>query len=609
MADRGRLVRRAVVWHQVAALLVASAIACVSAALAGHPLTDSPSNRPAGLPSNLIVPEVLRPLVTSMWRQSPTFRRQCARLAEHSEIVVHIELAIRIPDGWARSRMVKRDQRLHAAVQIAWRAPARYVESIAHELEHVLEQMDGTDLPLLARQGVDGVVNLDGTYETARAGSVGRTVAREVAQQRIRADAIGSMTPAALSDAGHLVAFVGRQERSTRGACCQHVYVLDRSTGEIAGQDLDPDGTLRDRDSRAPSLSADGRIIAFETFEWLNGDPPMTRRSVVVRDRPTDVARTLTNTNGDAPDGDSLRPVVSGDGLTLVLTSHATNLTHEPDANGAQPDIYTWRLHDAQHPERSTIARVSVDSRGTQPSAGGSHSPSVNHDGTLVAFVSTARLGPEDTNRVADIYLRDVRRGHTSLVSRGPGAASADAASHSPTLSADGRYVAFVSDAGLRAPHDRNQTSDVYLYDVTTQTTTLVSATSTGTAANAASRAPALSADGRFVVFQSLASNLGSRSVSRCPRPLADTNLLPDVYLFDRTTGCVTRISGSPVSEWWTPSVAPAIDGSGCVVAFSSTQPADEDDVSTDIDLFLFQRSTCSSIQTLPVTVSIVSAR
>jgi hypothetical protein len=63
-----------------------------------------------------------------------------------------------------------------------------------------------------------------------------------------------------------------------------------------------------------------------------------------------------------------------------------------------------------------------------------------------------------------------------------------------------------------------------------------------------------------------------------------------DVYLFDRTTGCVTRISGSPLGEWWTSSVAPAIDGSGTVVVFSSTQPMGDDDLSTDFDLYLFLR-------------------
>ena len=190
---------------------------------------------------------------------------------------------------------------------------------------------------------------------------------------------------------------------------------------------------------------------------------------------------------------------------------------------------------------------------------------------------------------MADVYLRDVGRGITSLVSRGVGGRPSDGPSHSPALSSDGRYIAFVSGAGNLVPHDRNRETDVFIYDVARGSTTLLTVTSEGDAANAASRRPAISADGRCVVYQSVASNLGSGP--GCPRPASDKNLLQDVYLFDRITRCVTRISGSPGREWWTPSVAPAIDGAGTLVVFSSTQPIDENDPSTDFDLFLFLRA------------------
>ena len=268
--------------------------------------------------------------------------------------------------------------------------------------------------------------------------------------------------------------------------------------------------------------------------------------------------------------------------MAVAFTSAATNLVAGSDTNGTQTDIYLWRLED------STITRVSVDSNGVQPSIGTSYSPSVSHDGELVAFVSTARLAAEDANDVSDVYIRDLQRGVTSLVSAGVGRTPSDAPSYWPQLSADGRYVAFVSKRANLAPRDRNQESDVYLYEVATRSIALVSATSKGEAANASSSRPAISADGRSVVFQSVASNLGPRP--GCPPRVPDKNLLSDVYLFDRTTGCVTRISGSPAREWWTPSVAPAISGSGALITFSSTQPISEDDVTTDLDLFLYIR-------------------
>jgi hypothetical protein len=138
-------------------------------------------SRESPLPANLIVPDIVRPVATSMWRQSATFRRQCARLAEHPDVIVRLELAKVIQDTrGARSAVERLSGSLNAAVEIELRKPELYVEHIAHELEHVLEQVDGIDLRRLARQGLNGVVNRGGAFETARARAVGRVVAQEV---------------------------------------------------------------------------------------------------------------------------------------------------------------------------------------------------------------------------------------------------------------------------------------------------------------------------------------------------------------------------------------------------------------------------------------------
>lgn len=138
------------------------------------------------------------------------------------------------------------------------------------------------------------------------------------------------------------------------------------------------------------------------------------------------------------------------------------------------------------------------------------------------------------------------------------------------------------------APGDRNDDRDVFVYDVETRSVALVSRTSSGVAANAASGNPAIAADRRRIAFQSLASNLGSASA--CGPVVPDRNLLPDVYLLDRTMGCITRVSGTAEHEWWSASVAPAIDAAGVVVTFSSTQPVSDEEVTTGFDLFLFER-------------------
>ena len=181
----------AIVWRRAAQILLLGAI--TSGPAGAQPFDRDPHtealrlssrgvpapSRESPIPTNLMVPEIVRPLVTSMYRRSPTFRRQCARLAEHQEVIVRIELEIGVRYGHARSRLERDQGGLNAVVQIELRAPALYVEFIAHELEHVLEQLDGMDLGRLARQGLDGVVDGEGAYETARARSVGRLVARE----------------------------------------------------------------------------------------------------------------------------------------------------------------------------------------------------------------------------------------------------------------------------------------------------------------------------------------------------------------------------------------------------------------------------------------------
>jgi Tol biopolymer transport system component len=327
---------------------------------------------------------------------------------------------------------------------------------------------------------------------------------------------------------------------------------------------------------------------------------PLGSRRVVVRDRRSRLLRTPAGPRRETPNGDSDQPVVAGSGIAVAFTSAATNLVAESDKNGRENDIYLWRLEDA------TITRVSVDSNGVQSSIGASYSPTLSSDGTRVAFVSTARLAAEDTNDVSDVYIRDLQRGVTSMARAVTGTTPSNAPSYSPQLSADGRYVAFVSKSANLAPRDRNQDSDVFVYEVATRSITLVSATAAGDTANALSSRPAISADGRYVIFQSVASNL--RTSRGCPPRARDENLLPDVYLLDRTTGCVTRISGSPAREWWTPSVAPAISGSGKVVAFSSSQPISEDDVTTDFDLFVYIRT---ESRTAPVgrTVSVPASQ
>jgi Tol biopolymer transport system component len=154
-----------------------------------------------------------------------------------------------------------------------------------------------------------------------------------------------------------------------------------------------------------------------------------------------------------------------------------------------------------------------------------------------------------------------------------------------PSISGDGRYVVFVSEASNLLNDDQNQASDVLLYDRETETLRWVSRGADGGSANGESTTPVISADGRFVAFQSDASNLVC--AKRCPEHDEDVNLVWDVFLFDRVAGRTVRLSEDDLGGWMEASAGPAVDGTGTVVAFSSRHPVDAADRQEDFDLFV----------------------
>ena len=117
------------------------------------------------------------------------------------------------------------------------------------------------------------------------------------------------------------------------------------------------------------------------------------------------------------------------------------------------------------------------------------------------------------------------------------------------------------------------------MYDRTSSSSTVITRGANGSSAH-----PALSASGRYIAFQSLASDLACHRPG--PAESVDENLLSDIYVFDRDTQRFTRVSGD-VHEWWTPSIGASLDGRGTVVVFSSRRPIAPNDSTTDFDLFV----------------------
>jgi uncharacterized repeat protein (TIGR01451 family) len=233
---------------------------------------------------------------------------------------------------------------------------------------------------------------------------------------------------------------------------------------------------------------------------------------------------------------------------------------------------------------------ISLSSAGVQGNQD-SELPAVSADGRFVAFVSLAdNLVPDDTNLAADVFVRDRLLGTTERVSVSSSGRQGDGDSGlldlmgGPSVSGDGRYVAFSSEATNLVRGDRNGTADVFVRDRVTGATTRVSVASDGAEANAGGTEPAISRDGRFVAFVSFSDNLAP-----------DTNFTGDIYLRDRQTGVTERISRAPDgSDANGDSFTPKLNADGRFVyftSFASNLVAGDDDDSS-VDAYLFDRTT-----------------
>ncbi|MHB8974090.1 MAG: SdrD B-like domain-containing protein [Pirellulaceae bacterium] len=180
-----------------------------------------------------------------------------------------------------------------------------------------------------------------------------------------------------------------------------------------------------------------------------------------------------------------------------------------------------------------SIERVSVTTNGTQGNDL-SNSASISADGRYVAFTSAAsNLVPDDTNGFADVFVYDRQADLIERVSIASDGTQANHMSSAPSISADGRYVAFISGASNLVPGDTNRQQDVFVYDHQMNTTERVSIASDGTQTTGLSSDPSISADGRYVAFNSQASNLVP----------GDTNAATDVFVYDRQTDTIERVS------------------------------------------------------------------
>lgn len=307
------------------------------------------------------------------------------------------------------------------------------------------------------------------------------------------------------------------------------IFVHDRLNGSTTRISVDSTGQEGDRPSLNPSISADGRFVAFESnsTNLVAGDSN-NNSDIFVRDRLTNITTCLsinsTETQGNIG---SFNPSISADGRFVTFDSLADNLV-ATDTNSTR-DIF---VRDIQ---TNTITRVSVNSSGNQGNFG-SISAVISADGRFVAFESNAsNLVAGDTNGTSDIFVHDRLTNTTSIASMNSTGDRANRSSFKPSISADGRFVAFDSLADNLAAADTNVTNDIFVRDRDTATTTRISVNSQGQGADITSFNPAISATGNVIAFDSFATNLVPQ----------DTNSSRDVFISHR----VAVISGTSEND------------------------------------------------------------
>ena len=327
---------------------------------------------------------------------------------------------------------------------------------------------------------------------------------------------------------------------------------------------VDTNGGDPNSSSVGPSVSADGRFVAFASLasDLVNGDSNGLH-DVYRRDlkKNRTIRVSLDKTGGD-PNFDSSDASISSDGTKVAFLSNASDLV-DGDTNG-KDDIFVRNIR------MGVTTRASVDSGGGNTNDH-STNPDISADGRVVAFASLASdLVQGDTNGFPDVFVRNLVAGTTTRVSVDTAGGDADNSSFDPSISADGRYVAFVSYASDLVAGDANGKADIFVRDLVAGTTVRASVDTAGGDPNNFSDSPDISADGRRIAFASLASDLVAHDNNVCFSEQGPVSCV-DVFVRDLVAGTTIRVSvdagGGDADKG---GFDPSISGNGGRVAFAS---------------------------------------
>ena len=365
----------------------------------------------------------------------------------------------------------------------------------------------------------------------------------------------------AASETGQFVAFRSSATNLDSERCdngLSQIFVSDRNTGTIRCVSLNSNGRQGDQDSLAPSISADGRFVAFTSMATnLAGNKCDNGfNQLHVRDRTTGTTRCVSvNSNGQEGNQHSDASSISADGTFIAFDSAATNLAGNKCNNGFN-HIF---VHDLA---TGTTICVSVRANGDEGN-GESFDPSISADGRVVVFQSTAtNLASRCNNGNSHIYVHNRVTGETSCVSVNNDGEQSNGNSALARVSGDGSFVAFQSDSTNVTTRCNNGLVHIFVRDTVAGRTTCSSIDNRGNPGNNDSVQPSISSNGRFVAFSSEATNLTG---NRC------TGGNMQVFVRDRAdekTKCASlgpkNVEGNGASS------SPSISANGALVTFES---------------------------------------
>lgn len=315
-------------------------------------------------------------------------------------------------------------------------------------------------------------------------------------------------------------------------------------------------GQSNGESSFAPAIDGSGRFVVFRSSasDLVGGDTNAADDIFIRNFRSGKTGRVSVGSGNKQANAGSAQPAISADGRFVAFRTAAKNLDSN-DTNGVF-DIYVRDRKRAK-------TRIASRSSAGVVSNSGSFEPAISANGRFVAFYSVGdNLVPNDTNSSTDVFVHDRVKRKTKRVSVRSNGAQADDSSGSPSISGDGRFIAFASEATNLVNGDTNNADDVFVFDRKTRKTRRVSVRSNGTQAEGKSFDPVISANGRFVAFQSFAGNL----------VFGDSNGVADVFIHDRKTRKTKRVSVSNRGKQGNgSSTNPTISADGRYVAFESS--------------------------------------